>query len=397
MPDQHARLSASGAHRWLACPGSVKLEENFPDSGSAYAAEGTLAHSVGELKLTKYFMKGIGPVKYRKAMEKFREDPLWKEEIDRYTEEYFNEVKKAALSYDSPPFVAIEERVDFSSWAPEGFGTADCLMIYGDELSVIDLKYGKGVPVSPVENPQLMLYALGAYNTYHLFYDIKKITLRIIQPRIDNSNAWSLTTEELLAFGERVKPIAQKAYEGCDELQDGEHCRFCKAKSRCPKRAQTMFAVAEEIAPRVIPDKKGKASTGGLLSNEEISDFLKKTEGFTDWIKDLQEEAMAQLLAGNPVSGYKLVEGRSNRRITNEGDLAKALMGAGYDEALIYKPKALETITNLEKLCGKKELAALGKDYIEKPQGKPTLVPESDKRPVYQRKADHLFQKVEGE
>nr|WP_072514024.1 DUF2800 domain-containing protein [Ndongobacter massiliensis] len=397
MPGQHAKLSASGAHRWLACPGSVKLEECFEDTGSQYAAEGTLAHAVGELKLKKHFVKGVGPVTFRKEMEKFRENPLWKEEIDRYTDEYFDRVKATALSYRAAPFVAIEERVDFSRWVPEGFGTADCILIFDDELTVLDLKYGKGVPVSPVENPQLMLYALGAYDAYHAFYNINRVNLHIVQPRIDNFDSWSLTTEDLLAFGEKVKPIAKEAFAGSDKLKEGDHCRFCKAKSRCSARAKTMFSAVEEVIPHVVTNKKGKASTGGLLSNAEISKFLKKTEGLVDWIKDLQEEALAELLAGKEISGYKIVEGRSNRRITNEEEMAKALMGAGYEEALIYKPKALETITNLEKLCGKKELAELGKNYIEKPQGKPTLVPESDKRPVYQKEISTMFQKIEGE
>lgn len=398
MPTSHAKLSASGAHRWMLCPGSVKLEEGFTDTGSPYAKEGTLAHAVGELKLTKYFIKGIGPAKYKKAMDAFRKDPLWDEDIDRYTDDYFDTVKAIALSYAKRPFVAVEERVDLSSWIPGGFGTADCVMIYGDELTVIDLKYGKGVPVSAEENPQLMLYALGAYEVYGIFYDIQKITLRIIQPRTEETDScWQLPLEELLAFGEKVKPIAREAFDGSDRLKEGEHCRFCKAKSRCSQRAKTMFSVVEEIRPHVVTDKKGKASTGGLLSNEEIATFLQKTEGLSDWIKDLQEEALAQLLAGKEITGYKIVEGRSNRKITNEDEMAKALMCAGYEEELIYKPRVLETITNLEKLCGKKEFAKLGKDYIEKPQGKPTLAPESDKRPVYQKKAEQMFEKVQGE
>lgn len=398
MPTSHAKLSASGANRWMACPGSVKLEECFKDTGSRYAAEGTLAHAVGELKLTKYFIKGIGPQKYKRAMDEFRKDPLWDEDIDRYTDEYFDIVKALSLSYEKKPFVAVEERVDLTTWIPEGFGTADCIMIDGEELSVIDFKYGKGVPVSAEENPQLMLYALGAYAMYGIFYNIQKITLRIVQPRTEETNSsWTLPIDNLLAFGEKVKPIAKEAFEGSDTLKEGEHCRFCKAKSRCSARAKTMFSVVEEIRPRVVTDKKGKASTGGLLSNDEIAAFLKKTEGLSDWIKDLQEEALSQLLAGKEITGYKIVEGRSNRKITNEDEMAKALVGAGYDEVLIYKPRALETITNLEKLCGKKEFAKLGKDYIEKPQGKPTLAPESDKRPVYKQKAEKLFQKVKGE
>lgn len=263
MPDVHAKLSASGAHRWINCPGSVVLEENFEDTGSEYAKEGTLAHSVAELKLQKYFMKGIGPKKFKAAMDKFKTSEYWQDEMDKYTDLYFDEIKKRALAYKDLPYVNIEERVDFSSWVPEGFGTCDCIMIYGDTMQVIDLKYGKGVPVSPEENPQLMLYGLGAYSAYSMFYDIKKIKLTIIQPRLDSILDWELSIEDLLKFGDNVKPIADKAYHGSDDLKEGEHCRFCKAKSRCPARASKMFEAVEELKPVMEKDL-------ALISNEDI-------------------------------------------------------------------------------------------------------------------------------
>lgn len=375
MPEVHAKLSASGAHRWINCPGSVVLEENFEDTGSEYAKEGTLAHSVAELKLQKYFMKGIGPKKFKIAMDKFKESEYWQDEMDKYTDLYFDEVKKRALSYKESPYVNIEERVDFSSWVPEGFGTCDCVMIHGDEMQVIDLKYGKGVPVSPEENPQLMLYGLGAYNAYSMFYDIKKIRLTIIQPRLDSILDWELSIDNLLKFGEKIKPIADEAYHGSKKLKEGEHCRFCKAKSRCPARASKMFEAVEELKPVMKKDL-------ALVSNEDISKYLKESIGLIDWIKDLEDEALRSILAGEEIPGYKAVEGRSNRAFADQDKAFEILQESGFDEAMLYERKPL-SLSKLEKLVGKKEFGEILKDQIIKPQGKPTIVEESDKRDPY--------------
>lgn len=375
MPDVHAKLSASGAHRWINCPGSVVLEENFEDQGSEYAKEGTLAHSVAEIKLQKYFMKGIGPKKFKAAMDKFKESEYWQDEMDKYTDLYFDEIKKRALAYKDLPYVNIEERVDFSPWVPEGFGTCDCIMIYGDEMQVIDLKYGKGVPVSPEENPQLMLYGLGAYNFYSIFYDIKKIKLTIIQPRLDSILDWELSIDDLLKFGDEIKPIADKAYHGSDDLKEGEHCRFCKAKSRCPARASKMFEAVEELKPVMEKDL-------ALISNEDISKYLKESIGLIDWIKDLEDEALKAILAGEEIPGYKAVEGRSNRAFADQDKAFEILQESGFDEAMLYERKPL-SLSKLEKLVGKKEFGEILKGQIIKPQGKPTLVEESDKRDPY--------------
>lgn len=375
MPDVHAKLSASGAHRWINCPGSVLLEENFEDQGSEYAREGTLAHSVAELKLQKYFMKGIGPKKFKAAMDKFKESDLWQDEMDKYTDIYFDEIKRRALEYKERPYVNIEERVDFSSWVPEGFGTCDCIMIYGDTMQVIDLKYGKGVPVSPEENPQLMLYGLGAYHAYSMFYNIKTVRLTIIQPRLDSILDWDISIEDLLKFGESIKPIAEKAYHGCDEFKEGEHCRFCKAKSRCPERAKTMFKQVEELKPAMEKDL-------ALISNGDISKYLQETKGLIDWIKDLEDEALSSILAGEEIPGYKAVEGRSNRTFRDVDKALEILEGHGFEEAMLYERKPL-SLSKLEKLVGKKDFTDLLADEVIKPQGKPTLVEESDKRPPF--------------
>ena len=375
MPDVHAKLSASGAHRWINCPGSVVLEENFEDTGSEYAKEGTLAHSVAELKLQKYFMKGIGPKKFKAAMDKFKESEYWQDEMDKYTDLYFDEIKKRALAYKDLPYVNIEERVNFSHWVPEGFGTCDCIMIYGDTMQVIDLKYGKGVPVSPEENPQLMLYGLGAYNAYSMFYDIKKVKLTIIQPRLDSILDWELSIEDLLEFGEKIRPIADDAFHGSKKLKEGDHCRFCKAKSRCPARASKMFNVVEELKPVMEKDL-------ALISNEDISKYLKETMGLIDWIKDLEDEALKAILAGEEIPGYKAVEGRSNRAFADQDKAFEILQESGFDEAMLYERKPL-SLSKLEKLVGKKEFGEILKGQIVKTQGKPTLVEESDKRDPY--------------
>lgn len=375
MPDVHAKLSASGASRWINCPGSIVLEENFEDTSSEYAREGTLAHSVAELKLQKYFIKGIGPKKFKASMDKFKESEYWQDEMDKYTDYYFDEIKKRALAYPQSPYVNIEERVDFSFWVPEGFGTCDCIMIFGDEMQVCDLKYGKGVPVSPEENPQLMLYGLGAYHAYSMFYDIKKINLCIIQPRLDSILDWEISIDDLLKFGEEIKPIAKEAYEGSSRLNQGDHCRFCKAKSRCPERAKNMFEAVEVLKPEMEKDL-------ALISNQDISKFLIESTGIIDWIKDLEDEALRSILAGEEIPGYKAVEGRSNRTFKSQDQAFEILQSKGYDEAVLYERKPL-SLSKLEKLVGKKEFGEILKDQIIKPQGKPTLVVESDKRDPY--------------
>lgn len=386
MPGVHAKLSASSASRWITCPGSVSLEEGIFEGESPYAAEGTLAHALCELKLKKYFFKGMGPVKYRKAVDELKKDPLWQDEMDRYTDVYFNAAKKVSLTFEKIPFVAIEEKVDFSKWVPEGFGTADFLLLCNHTLIIMDFKYGKGVPVYAKDNPQLMLYALGAYQQYSAIYDIQDITLWVIQPRIDNLSPWTLSVKDLLAFGERIQPIAKAAYDGSNDFKAGDHCRFCRAKARCPARAKTMFEAVDFI-------EKSKKEPN-LLNGDEIGEILKKAEGLTDYIKDLQAEALKLLLSGEKVSGYKAVEGRSNREITDEKGLAEALIKGGYEEALIYMPRKIETITNLEKMVGATKFKTISKPYITKPQGKPTLVPESDKRPIYKKDAAKMFEKI---
>lgn len=382
MPDVHARLSASGSSRWLKCTPSVELESKYPDKGSIYAAEGTLAHEVAELKLIKYFKKGIGPKKYKAKMDEFKANEYWKNEIDSYTDYYFDYIKKIATGLDTFPFVAIEKRVNYEKYAPGGFGTADCILIQGDTIHICDLKYGKGVKVSAVENTQLMLYALGAYNEYGFIYPIEKAILHIIQPRLDNYSQYEISISDLLDFGKFVKKQADLAIKGQGEFVPGEHCRFCKAKAKCRARADKNIELAGFTKIKPVE-----------LTNEEIGIYLEKAIDIAKWVKDLEEYALAESLAGREVKGWKAVEGRSNRKITDEKGLADKLIQVGYDEVMIYKPKQLETITKLEKLVGKNEFVELSVGFVEKPKGKPTLVKDTDKREAITNivKAEEVF------
>ena len=371
---EHALLSASSASRWLACPPSARLEEQFPDTESDYAKEGTLAHQVAELKLRKYFLEPMGPRKFNNRIKKFKEDPLWQDEILKYTDVYLEYVQKAALRYKTSPYVAAEKRLNFSNYAPEGFGTGDCILIGDNTLHIIDFKYGKGVPVSAEENPQMKLYALGAYSEYSFLYNIKTIKMTIVQPRIDNISEYEMTIEKLLNWGEAIKPIAQQAYGGEGKYVQGEHCRFCRAKRLCRARAE--FNTSLEEYNYMKPP---------LISNEEVGQILEKARHLAKWVKDLEEYALGACLNGEEIPGWKAVEGRSTRTFTNMDEAFEILKKNGIDEAMLYERKPI-TLTMVEKLLPKKKFEELLKNYIEKPPGKPTLASQEDKRPAITNK-----------
>ncbi len=369
---EHALLSASASHRWILCPPSARLEEGFEDKSGTSAEEGTLAHELAELRLQKFFKKGIGPVTWKKNVARMKENPLWDDEMLRHTEEYFDHIKAIVIGHKEKAFVLIEEKVDFTEWVPEGFGTADCILIIGDTLYIRDFKYGKSPngKVEAKDNSQLQLYALGAYKAYGMLFPIKKVNLGIEQPRLDNFDEWETTIEDLLEFGEKIKVIAGKAYKGEGEFNPGEkQCKWCKARTKCRARAEHNVKLAFAVTTK--PE---------LLNNDEIGSYLEQGTDIANWLKDLQEYALAEALAGREVKGWKAVEGRSRRTITDETKLANILIDNGYDEALVYKPRSIETLTKLEKLVGKKDFEALSVGCIEKPPGKPTLVKETDKR-----------------
>ena len=396
-PEKHALLSASAASRWLTCTAAPRFEEGLPESTSTYAEEGRLAHAIAELKALKKFTIMIGRT-YSTRLNKLKKDPLYDPEMDKTTDLYLEHLTEQAMLYDSTPTVAVEVRVDFSEYVPEGFGTCDCVMIGGDTLSITDYKHGKGVPVSAVGNPQMRLYALGALKRYApVFGDtIKQVRMTIDQPRLDSYTSDLITVEELRAWGESIKPIAQKAFSGLGEFVPGEHCRFCRGKAQCRARANVNTALedfkdcvpAGSVKPgEFVPQIHSYLTPGGvevhpLLSDAEIGDLLIRGQQLVQWYKDLEEYATKALLDGKPIEGWKLVAGRSNRTFTDQDAAIKAVIAAGYDEVLVYdrKPK---TLSELEKLMGKAEFAEKIGSFVVKPLGKPTLALATDKREVY--------------
>ena len=366
----HSFLSASGAHRWLACTPSAMLEKDFPDTTSESAREGT--HELAELKVRNYFYSvEFGKRKLTAAIKKLKEKELWQDEMMGHTDTYLDVIKTLALGLPSKPYVAIEKRVDFSTYVPDGFGTADCILLQGDTLHVIDFKYGKGVPVSAEENPQMKLYALGAYETYKILYPIKNIHLVIVQPRLpDVTSEWSCDIDHLLRFGEYVKARAELAIKGEGPFSPGEkQCRFCRARAKCRARAEENVRLAFAV---------GKKPP--LISNEEVGKYLQMGEDVAKWLKDLQEYALSECLAGKDIPGWKAVEGRGAREWTDMDAAFEKLVSDGVVEGpLLWEKKPL-TLAQVEKLVGVKEFKNAVGDLVVKAPGKPTLVKESDKR-----------------
>jgi hypothetical protein len=371
----HAILSASSASRWMACPPSARLEQNFENTTSPYAAEGTLAHELGELNL-RYKLKEINKRTYDSRVKKLLAHELFSADMPDYVEIYTNicqEKMSEAKAITPDARFSVEQRLNYSEWVPEGFGTGDFVIIADGTMEIIDLKYGKGVPVSAVENKQMRLYALGAISEFSFLYDIQHVKMTIAQPRLDNISTDEMTTADLLSWAENIlRPVAELAHRGDGEFCAGAHCGFCRAKAVCRARAEKNMELAKlEFA---LPN---------TLASEEIADILGKAEELSKWAKDLQEYALEHAVSGEEFPGWKLVEGRSNRKYTDTNIIAKTLFEQGYSENVIYKPVELLGLTNLEKVVGKKRLCDLIGDYIEKPIGRPTLVPDCDKRPIF--------------
>lgn len=375
MPDKHAKLSASGSSRWINCPPSVRLEEQFEDKTSIYAEEGTLAHELAELKLRlelKEITKRTYTLRFNKAT---KDNPLYSKDMDDYVdvykeiciEKYLNSKETTTDS-----IAAVEQRLDFSNYVPDGFGTGDFIVIADGTLEICDLKYGKGVPVSAENNSQMRLYALGAINKFSFLYDITKVRMTIIQPRLNSISSDEISVNELLKWAEEVvKHSAELAIKGEGEFKTGGHCKFCKARSVCRARADENLELA-----------KFEFKKSDTLSNGEISEILEKVDSLVKWASDVKEYALDKALEGEEFKGYKLVEGRSQRKWKDEKAVAKILIDRGFLDNIIWTKK-LTTISNIERAIGKKETERLFKDLIDKPLGKPTLVPLSDKREVY--------------
>lgn len=368
----HALLSASGAHRWLVCTPSARLEEQFPDTASNAAGEGTLAHELAELKLRHYFFTNDLPKsKLTRAINKLKKQELWQDEMMGYTDEYLDYVKDTALAFKSQPYAAIEKKVYLSTYIPDGSGIADCILISGTVLHVIDFKYGKNPngKVSAEENPQMKLYALGAYEAYRMFYPISEIRLTIVQPRLDSISEWGCSLEHLLDFGEYVKTRAALAFAGGGPFAPGEkQCRFCRAKATC--RARSDHNVRQAFSIGELPP---------LITNEEAGKRLLALEDVVQYQKDLQDWVLSECLAGNQVPGWKAVEGRGSREWTDMDKAFETLQANGIDRAMLWEERP-HTLAQVEKVVGKKEFAkAVGGMVVKKP-GKPALVKESDKR-----------------
>lgn len=381
---KHALLSASGASRWLACPPSAKLEEQFPDTESTAAAEGTLAHELAEAKVKNFFFpKEFGKRKLNSAIKKLQADGLWQDEMQRHTDEYLDYIKNTALSLKSMPSVRIEQRVYFKEYTLadpedeiEGSGITDCILLYGDTVHVIDFKYGKGVPVSAENNQQLMLYALGAYQAYRMLYPVSRAKLTIVQPRLESISEWECSAEDLLRFGEYVKERAALAIKGIGEFAPSlDTCRFCRAKAQCHARAE------ENIRLAFFTDKKPP-----LITNEEVGEYLKKGLDVAKWLEDLKAYALKECLAGKEVPGWKAVEGRINREWTDMDIAFDTLVKGGIaPEEMLWERKPL-TLAQVEKLVGKKDFQEAVGMYVVKKPGKPALAEASDKRPAITNK-----------
>lgn len=369
MPAKHSDLSASGSNRWLHCPPSAKECAKLPDVSSEYARQGTDAHTLCEYKVKK----ALG----RKMKDPTEDLTFYNEEMEECASEYAQfimESLSAAKEHCKDPLVLVEQRLDFSRWVPGGFGTGDCVIVADDTLMVIDFKYGLGVLVDAEKNSQMMCYALGALSLFDGIYDIKEVNMTIFQPRRENVSTASMTKEELLHWAETVlKPTAELAAQGKGEYKAGDHCRFCKLKATCRKRAEYNLALA-----------KYDFAVPSTLEDEEIEIVLSRVDELMNWAGEVKEYALQQALSGKFWKGWKLVEGRSNRRYVNEEAVAAKVEEAGFDP---YEKKLLG-ITAMTKQLGKKKFDELLKGLIEKPQGKPVLVPESDKRPALHTAAD---------
>jgi hypothetical protein len=370
----HALLSASSSHRWLHCPPSARLEEKLPESKSDYAAEGSLAHEIAELKLRKYCIEPMGARTFNARMKKLKENPLFQEEMLKHTDTYLDYIAGVLHSFSTPPYVAAEKRIDYSAYATEGFGTGDCIILGGNILHIIDFKYGKGVPVVAKDNPQMKLYALGAYTEFSFLYPIDTVKMTIIQPRHDNNiSEDSISIDELLKWGEEIKPIAKMAFNGEGKCNPGEHCRFCRAKALCRERADYYLSL-EEFHKMKSP----------LISNEEVGQILQRAQELSDWVKNLEEYALNECIQGKDILGWKVVEGRAVRQFTNQDEAFKVLMANGIEETMLYERKPL-TLTETERLIGKEKFKELLVPYVNIPKGKPTLVPLKDKREPFKR------------
>ena len=387
----HSILSASGAHRWLACPPSALLETQFPDTTSESAAEGTLAHEVAEAKVRNYFLiDDFNKRKLNAFIKKEKENPLWDDEILRHTDTSLDYVKAAAMKFEHDPSKDIEKRVYFGKYThaemrnpadeEEGYGIADCILIGGRVIHVIDFKYGQSPNgrVSAVGNPQMMLYALGAYEACKLLYPIDTIRMSIVQPRLpDGISEWEIPLSQLLTHSKHIEEQAVKAWKGEGGFApDEKTCMFCRARGQCRARAEKNIQLAFSPDAGKLPP---------LISNEEMGKYLLQGIDLVKWYEDMKDSALAECLKGNEVPGWKAVEGRGSRVWTDMDKAFSALKEKGIDETVLWEKNPL-SLAQVEKVVGKKEFEEYAGGYVKKAPGKPALARESDKRPAITNK-----------
>ena len=362
-PEVHSVLGASAADRWMNCTPSAQLTAGMEDETTTFAAEGTAAHALCEWKVRKALKMRAG----RRPTSDY-----WTDEMEEFTDDYRDYIMDLvgqAKQHCKDPVTLIEQHLDFSCYVPDGFGTGDFLLVADKELNVVDFKYGRGVAVYADHNPQMMLYALGALNLFDCLYDIEQVTMTIFQPRLSSISTWTISTEELYQWAEEVlKPKAELAAKGEGDFVSGSWCRFCKARNTCRARAESFLELARmEFQPPA------------LLSDEEVAEVMEKADELSKWASDVMAYAQAEAIEnGKHWNGYKLVEGRSVRKFSDEAKVEAAAKEAGYTD--IYN-KSLITLTAFEKLMGKEAFAEILGQYVTKPAGKLTLVPVSDKRP----------------
>lgn len=377
MAGKHALLSPSAAHRWMNCTAAPLLEKDVEDKGSTFAEEGTLAHAYCAKKLKEFLGLSVDEEKAEIAQ---LDEQYHSGEMDEYTDTYKTIVLEkfnAARAKTKDAQLLVEVKLDFSHYVPDAFGTSDAIIIADGVMEVIDFKYGKGVKVSAVENPQMMIYALGAWDLFNFEYDIRKVRMTIVQPRIDNLSEFELDAADLINWAvDELQPKANEAYAG-GKQKPGNWCQFCKVKANC-KALSSMCIEAQQANPD--PRKISKE----VMENT----ILPLLSTFKTWLTGVEEYSLEQALSGVQYRGFKIVEGRSIRKITNPTAVMELLYKEGFAKEAYIKPTELRSITDLEKLIGKKRFCTICAEYINKPQGKPTLVPESDKRPAFNQAAD---------
>lgn len=372
---KHALLSASGASRWLNCTPSARLEEKFQESSSSYAEEGTLAHEMADIELRYRFEVSASGAKIRKEeLKKIKANPLYAEDMDAEVQKYIDYVVETfniAKAKTKDAKILIEQRLDFSHLVEKGFGTGDACIITDGVLDIIDLKYGKGVRVDADNNSQLKLYGSGALRTFEMLYDIHTVRLTIVQPRLDHISTWEISATDLVEWGEKiVKPLAAKAYEGKGEQVAGDWCRFCKVKPMCKALAEQNMSLARyEFA-----DPK-------LLNEKDLIGIFEQQPMLVDWVTAVSDYLLKEAVKGKTWEGYKLVEGRSNRRFIDESKVSEKLLVEGFTADKFTNTK-LKGLGDLEKLLGKSKFEPVLGEFIIKPPGAPTLVPLADKRPA---------------